>query len=330
MATYILRRVMSTAPTLVLISILVFLAIEITPGTYVDILVAQQIRDTGSAALTPGQIQLLEKQYGIGRPIYVRWWKWFSRFVRGDMGRSYAYGHRPVAQLIGERIALTMVIAFSSLAFSYLVALPIGIYSAVRQYTFGDHLFTALSFLGLSVPNFLLALLLMITGFFVFGQLPGGLFSPEYAEAPWSLAKVLDLMSRLWIPVFVLGTAGMAGTMRVLRGNLLDQLRRPYVETARAKGLRETVLVIKYPVRLALNPFITSLGLSFPGIVGGELIVSIVLNLPTTGPLLFDAVMSHDAFLAGAMVMLLSSVLVLGNLLSDLALAGIDPRIRYD
>jgi peptide/nickel transport system permease protein len=330
MATYILRRVISAVPTLVLISVLVFLVIEITPGTYVDILVAQQIRDTGSPVLTAGQIQLLEKQYGVGQPIYVRWWKWFSRFVQGDMGRSYAYGHRPVAQLIGERIALTMLISFCSLAFSYLVALPIGIYSAVRQYTFGDHFFTLVSFLGLSVPNFLLALLFIIIGFFVFGQIPGGLFSPEYAEAPWSLAKVLDLLSRLWIPVFVLGTAGMAGTMRVLRGNLLDQLRRPYVETARAKGLRETVLVIKYPVRLALNPFITSLGLAFPGIVGGELIVSIVLNLPTTGPLLFDAVMNHDAFLAGAMVMLLSGVLVLGNLLSDLALAGMDPRIRYD
>ncbi len=330
MATYILRRVISAVPTLVLISVLVFLVIEITPGTYVDILVAQQIRDTGSPVLTPGQIQLLEKQYGVGQPIYVRWWKWFSRFVQGDMGRSYAYGHRPVAKLIGERIALTMLISFCSLAFSYLVALPIGIYSAVRQYTFGDHFFTLVSFLGLSVPNFLLALLFIIIGFFVFGQIPGGLFSPEYAEAPWSLAKVLDLLSRLWIPVFVLGTAGMAGTMRILRGNLLDQLRRPYVETARAKGLRETVLVIKYPVRLALNPFITSLGLAFPGIVGGELIVSIVLNLPTTGPLLFDAVMNHDAFLAGAMVMLLSGVLVLGNLLSDLALAGMDPRIRYD
>ena len=330
MATYILRRVISAVPTLVLISVLVFLVIEITPGTYVDILVAQQIRDTGSPVLTAGQIQLLEKQYGVGQPIYVRWWKWFSRFVQGDMGRSYAYGHRPVAKLIGERIALTMLISFCSLAFSYLVALPIGIYSAVRQYTFGDHFFTLVSFLGLSVPNFLLALLFIIIGFFVFGQIPGGLFSPEYAEAPWSLAKVLDLLSRLWIPVFVLGTAGMAGTMRVLRGNLLDQLRRPYVETARAKGLRETVLVIKYPVRLALNPFITSLGLAFPGIVGGELIVSIVLNLPTTGPLLFDAVMNHDAFLAGAMVMLLSGVLVLGNLLSDVALAGMDPRIRYD
>ena len=330
MATYILRRVISAVPTLVLISVLVFLVIEITPGTYVDILVAQQIRDTGSPVLTPGQIQLLEKQYGVGQPIYVRWWKWFSRFVQGDMGRSYAYGHRPVAKLIGERIALTMLISFCSLAFSYLVALPIGIYSAVRQYTFGDHFFTLVSFLGLSVPNFLLALLFIIIGFFVFGQIPGGLFSPEYTEAPWSLAKMLDLLSRLWIPVFVLGTAGMAGTMRILRGNLLDQLRRPYVETARAKGLRETVLVIKYPVRLALNPFITSLGLALPGIVGGELIVSIVLNLPTTGPLLFDAVMNHDAFLAGAMVMLLSGVLVLGNLLSDVALAGMDPRIRYD
>lgn len=330
MVTFIVRRIATVVPTLIMISMLVFGAIELVPGTFVDILIAQQIADTGEAELSEGQIRLLERQYGIGKPIYVRWWKWASRFVQGDFGRSYAYGHRPVAQLINERMLLTVIISLSSIVFSYVVALPIGIYSAVRQYTLGDNFFTAISFIGLSIPNFLLALVLIVIGFFVFGQIPGGLFSPEYVDAPWSLRKALDLLSRLWVPVLVLGTAGMAGAMRILRGNLLDQLLRPYVDTARAKGLRERIVVFKYPLRIALNPFITGIGLAFPGVVGGELIVSIVLNLPTAGPLLFDAVMHHDAFLAGAMVMLLSTLLVVGNLVADLALAWVDPRIRYE
>ena len=330
MVNYLIRRLVSTLPTLILISILVFVVIEIMPGSYVDILIAERVRETGQADLTEGQIKLLKARYGIGKPVHVRWWKWFSHFIKGDMGRSYAYGHRDIASLITERMALTIVISLCSMIFSYLVALPVGIYSAVRQYTLGDHVFTFLSFLGLSIPNFLLALIFIVIGFFVFGQIPGGLFSPQYAEAPWSIAKILDMLSHMWIPVVVLGTAGMAGAMRVMRGNMLDQLGRPYVDTARAKGLRERRVVTKYPLRIALNPFITGLGMAFPGIVGGELIVSIVLNLPTTGPLLYDAVMHHDAYLAGAMVMLLSGLLVLGNLLADLALGWVDPRIRFE
>lgn len=330
MVNYLIRRLVSTLPTLILISMLVFVAIDIMPGSYVDILIAERVRESGRADLTEGQIKLLEARYGIGKPVHVRWWKWFSHFVRGDMGRSYSYGHREIASLITERMALTIAISLCSMIFSYLVALPVGIYSAVRQYTLGDHVFTFLSFLGLSIPNFLLALIFIVIGFFVFGQIPGGLFSPQYAEAPWSIAKILDMLSRMWIPVVVLGTAGMAGAMRVMRGNMLDQLGRPYVDTARAKGLRERTVVTKYPLRISLNPFITGLGMAFPGIVGGEVIVSIVLNLPTAGPLLYDAVMHHDAYLAGAMVMLLSGLLVLGNLLADLALGWVDPRIRFE
>ena len=328
MVNYIIRRLIGVIPTLLLISVLVFVAVEIMPGSYVDILIAQSIME-GEDEPPEGQIRVLEKRYGLGKPFIVKWWKWFSHFVRGDMGRSMAYGHRPVAQLIGERIALTMVISICSMIFSWAVAFPIGIYSAVRQYSLGDHFFTLVGFIGLSVPNFLLALIFIVVGYFGFGQIPGGLFSPEYADAAWSLRKFLDLLSRLWIPVVVLGTAGMAGAMRVMRGNMLEELSRPYVDTARAKGLKERTLIWKYPLRIAINPFITSLGMSLPYIIGGELIVSIVLNLPTTGPLLFDAVMHHDAYLAGAMVMLLSSLLVVGNLIADLALAWVDPRIRY-
>ena len=329
MVNYIIRRLIGVIPTLLLISLLVFVAVEIMPGSYVDILIAQRIME-GEDELPEGQIRVLEKRYGLGKPFYVKWWKWFSHFLRGDMGRSMAYGHRPVAQLIGERIALTMVISICSMIFSWAVAFPIGIYSAVRQYSFGDHFFTFVGFIGLSIPNFLLALIFIVIGYFGFGQIPGGLFSPEYADAAWSLRKFLDLMSRLWIPVVVLGTAGMAGAMRVMRGNMLDELSKPYVDTARAKGLKERTIIWKYPLRIAINPFITSLGMSLPYIIGGELIVSIVLNLPTTGPLLFDAVMHHDAYLAGAMVMLLSSLLVVGNLVADIALAWVDPRIRYE
>jgi len=329
MGSYLIRRILTAFPTIVLISILVFVLVEIMPGSYVDILIAQQIEQSGLSELPEGQLTLLEKRYGLNQPIFTRYWKWFSHFVRGDMGRSWAYGHKPIAELVTERIALTVVVSLCSLIFSMVVALPIGVYSAIRQYSLGDNIFTVVGFLGLSIPNFLLALVFIVIGYVAFGQIPGGLFSPRYINAPWSIGKILDMLGHLWIPVVVLGTAGMAGTMRVLRGNLLDQLNRPYVDTARAKGLQERVVIYKYPFRIAINPFITGLGLSLPGIIGGELIVSIVLNLPTTGPLLYDAVMSHDAYLAGAMVMILSVFLIVGNLLADLALAWVDPRIRF-
>ena len=329
MGSYLIRRILTAFPTIVLISILVFFLVEIMPGSYVDILIAQQIEQSGLSELPEGQMTLLEKRYGLNKPIFTRYWKWFSHFVRGDMGRSWAYGHKPIAELVTERIALTVVVSLCSLIFSMVVALTIGVYSAIRQYSLGDNTFTVVGFLGLSIPNFLLALVFIVIGYVAFGQIPGGLFSPRYINAPWSIGKILDMLGHLWIPVVVLGTAGMAGTMRVLRGNLLEQLNRPYVDTARAKGLPERIVIYKYPFRIAINPFITGLGLSLPGIIGGELIVSIVLNLPTTGPLLYDAVMSHDAYLAGAMVMILSVFLIVGNLLADLALAWVDPRIRF-
>ena len=329
MLVYIVRRIISAVPTLVLISMLVFVSLEIMPGSYVDLLIAQQIQDTGEPELTDGQVRLLENRYGLGKPIYVKWWKWFSRFAVGDLGRSWSYNNKPVGELIAERLALTVLISLVTTVFVYMIAFPIGIYSAVRQYTLGDNFFTFLGFVGLSVPNFLLALVFIVIGFFAFGQIPGGLFSPEYVDAPWSSARVLDLLSHLWIPVVVLGTAGTAGSIRVLRGNMLDEMNQPYVDTARAKGLKETTVLCRYPLRIALNPFITGVGSFLPSLVGGEVIVSIVLNLPTTGPLLYDAILHHDPFLAGSMVMLLSVLLVAGNLIADLMLVWVDPRIRY-
>ena len=330
MTQYILRRLVLAVPTLLLISMLVFVLIDAMPGSYVDVIVAQNLADTGIPDLTDGQRKLLEFRYGIGRPIYVRWWKWFSNFVVGEMGHSVSYGHKDIVDLITERLALTVAISFCTTVFVLLVSLPIGVYSAVNQYSTTDHIFTFIGFLGLSIPNFLLALGFIVIGFYWFGQVPGGLFSPQYLDAPWSIGKVLDMLSRLWIPVIVLGTSGTAGYIRVLRGNMLDELGRQYVVTARAKGLNEAQVLWKYPFRIAINPLITAAGGLLSALLGGELIVSIVLNLPTMGPLLYVAVLNHDAFLAGAMVMLLSVLLVVGYLLADILLSWVDPRVRYE
>ena len=309
---------------------LVFVLIDAMPGSYVDVIVAQNLADTGIPDLTDGQRKLLEFRYGIGRPIYIRWWKWFSNFVVGEMGHSVSYGHKKIVDLITERLALTVTISFCTTLFVLLVSLPIGVYSAVNQYSTTDHIFTFIGFLGLSIPNFLLALAFIVISFYWFGQVPGGLFAPEYVDAPWSVPKVLDMLSRMWIPVVVLGTAGTAGYIRVLRGNMLDELGRQYVVTARAKGLNEAQVLWKYPFRIAINPLITAAGGLLSALLGGELIVSIVLNLPTMGPLLYVAVLNHDAFLAGAMVMLLSVLLVVGYLLADILLSWVDPRVRYE
>ena len=330
MIQYILRRLVIAVPTLLLISMLVFVLIDAMPGSYVDVIVAQNLADTGIPDLTDGQRKLLEFRYGIGRPIYIRWWKWFSNVLVGEMGHSVSYGHKKIVDLITERLALTVTISFCTTVFVLLVSLPIGVYSAVNQYSTTDHIFTFIGFLGLSIPNFLLALAFIVISFYWFGQVPGGLFSPQYVDAPWSIAKVLDMLSRMWIPVVVLGTAGTAGYIRVLRGNMLDELGRQYVVTARAKGLNEVQVLWKYPFRIAINPLITAAGGLLSALLGGELIVSIVLNLPTMGPLLYVAVLNHDAFLAGAMVMLLSVLLVVGYLLADILLSWVDPRVRYE
>jgi peptide/nickel transport system permease protein len=327
MAQYIFKRLLYMIPTLIAISIVSFIIINLPPGDYVDRLISERIQ-TGEAT-TPEQERALREIYGLDKSMPEQYVKWVSDIVlHGNFGDSFRW-HMPVNVLIWERLALTLILSVSSLLFIWATAIPIGIYSAVRQYSAGDYLFTFVGFIGLAIPNFLLALVLMYVSFKYFGQSVGSLFSPEYVDEPWSTAKALDLLSHLWIPMIVLGTAGTASMIRTLRANLLDELHRPYVTTARTKGLSETWLLIKYPLRHALNPFVSSLNTIFVNLVSGATIVAVVLNLQTTGPLLLDALRTEDMFLAGGAIMLLSILAVFGTLFSDLMLAWLDPRIRF-
>jgi peptide/nickel transport system permease protein len=279
--------------------------------------------------IDPAALEALKDRYGLGQPIYVQYWKWISGIVlRGDFGRSFEW-NREVSQLIWDRLAFTVLLSVSTLIFTWIVAFSIGIYSAVKQYSAGDYVASFFGFLGLAIPEFLLALVLMYIAFKYFGQSVGGLFSPEYVSAPWGWAKFRDLLAHLWIPVIIIGTSGTAGLIRIMRANLLDELRKPYVVTARARGLDERKLLLKYPVRMALNPFVSTVGWTLPNLISGEAIVAVVLSLPTTGPLLLRALQSQDMYLAGGFIFLLSVLTVIGTLLSDIALAWLDPRIRY-
>lgn len=313
--------------TVIVVSVIAFVIIQLPPGDYLTSYVAELER-TGRQ-VTEDEVEALKARYGLGQPLYKQYWKWVSGFVRGDMGRSFEW-NRPVSELVWERVGLTFVIAISSLIFTWIVAFPIGVYTALKQYSISDYFFTFLSFIGLSIPNFMLALILMYIGFIHLGIDVGGLFSPEYAEAPWSMAKFKDLLVHLWIPTVVVGTAGTAGLVRIMRANLLDELKKPYVETAKSKGLARYRLIIKYPVRLALNPFISTVGWTLPRIISGATITSVVLNLPTTGPIMLEALKNQDMFLAGSFILLISILTVLGTFISDLLLALIDPRIRFN
>lgn len=327
MLAYVLRRLALMVPTVFVISVLAFVIIQLPPGSFAETYAATLDRtgDQVDSAL----LESLRRRYGLDQPIHVQYLLWMRGILtEWDFGRSFEW-NRPVTTLIWERLALTFVISISALVFIWIVAFPVGIYSAVRQYSVGDYLATFLAFIGLAIPNFLLALVFMYIAFAYFGQSVGGLFSPEYANAPWSGAKVLDMLSNLWIPMIVLGTAGTAGLVRIMRANLLDELKKPYVVTARAKGLSERRLLLKYPVRVALNPFVSTVGWVLPQLVSGAAIVAIVLNLPTTGPMLFRALLSQDMYLAGSFILLLSVLTVVGTLISDLLLAWLDPRIRY-
>ena len=345
MVALILRRLLWLVPTLLLISLISFSIIQLPPGDYLTsyITALQEMGET----VNPEEIEALRKRYNLDQPFHLQYLRWLNDlspvgFVRGtsgrldrlavkwpDMGMSLEW-ERPVVELIGERILLTTVISIVTLLFTWAVAIPIGIYSAVRQYSWGDYAFTLLGFIGLATPNFLLALLFMYIGYSVFGVSAGGLFSPAFQNAPWSLARLADLLAHLWIPVIVIGTAGTAGLIRVMRGNLLDELRKQYVLTARAKGLSRVKLLLKYPVRVAINPLISTIGWVLPAIVSGATITAVVLGLPTTGPLLLRALMNQDMYLAGSMVMMLSFLTVVGTLVSDILLLWLDPRIRYD
>lgn len=327
MLAYILRRILYMIPTLFAISVVSFVIIQLPPGNYLDALAAEL--SARGESLDGRAIAGLRERYGLDEPLHVQYWQWISGIVlRGDFGQSFDWG-QPVSNLIWGRLGLTFVLALSTLLLIWAIAIPTGIYSAVKKYSAGDYIATFLGFIGLATPNFLIALILLYVSFKYFGQSVGGLFSPEYIDAPWSWGKVGDLLAHLWIPMVVLGTAGTAGLIRTMRANLLDELGKPYVVTARAKGLAENRLLVKYPVRVAMNPFVSGLNDVLVSLVSGETIVAVVLSLATTGPLLLQALRAQDMYLAGSFILMLSVLTVFGTLLSDILLAWLDPRIRY-
>ncbi len=327
MLVLVARRVLWMIPTLLVVSFLSFSIIQLPPGDYLTSYIAA-LEATGET-VNEEQVAALRARYHLDAPFHEQYFQWLGGLFHGDLGMSFEW-NKPVTGLIGERIFLTVIISIMTLAFTWALAIPIGIVSAVRQYSIWDYMFTFLGFIGLATPGFLLALILMFVGYRVFGVSTGGLFSPAYQSAPWSLGKVCDLLAHLWIPVIVIGLSGTAGLIRVMRGNLLDELRKLYVVTARAKGVSPIKLILKYPVRVAVNPIISTVGWLLPSIVSGSVIVAVVLGLPTTGPLLLRALMNQDMYLAGSMVMILSTLTVVGTLISDILLLWLDPRIRYE
>ncbi len=327
MLEYIVRRVILLIPLLFAISIIIFVIIQLPPGDYLTTYITQL--EMSGISVSEDVAAALKRQYGLDQPMYRQYLVWMKNILLyGDLGRSFGW-QKPVRDILLERIPLTAVVSLATTAFVYLVSIPIGIYSATHKYSVGDYVATFIGFFGLSVPGFLLALVLMWTLYSLFGLQVSGLFSPEYVTAPWSAAKVLDMVKRLWFPLIIIGMSGTAGLIRVLRGNLLDELQKQYVITARAKGLPEREVIFRYPVRIALNPVISTIGWILPGIVGGEVLVSIVLNLQTTGPVLLQAVRTQDMYLAGAITLLLSILTVVGTLIADILLVYSDPRIRF-
>ncbi|MEZ4660395.1 MAG: ABC transporter permease [Caldilineaceae bacterium] len=327
MFAYLVRRLFYAILTLWAVSIISFVIIQLPPGDYVTAYLAQ-LAVQGST-LGINEAENLRAYYGLDRPMYYQYYLWLERMVKGDFGYSFEH-QKPVKEVIGERLLLTMILAFASVLFTWTLAIPIGIFSAVRQYSIWDYVFTFLGFIGLAIPNFLLALLLMWVGFSVFGMSVGGLFSPKYLSAEWSWARVMDLLKHLWLPTVILGMAGTAQIMRITRANVLDELRKPYVVTARAKGLSGWRLIVKYPVRIALNPVISVTAYVWPYLVSGSVIVSVVLSLPTVGPILLRSLLSQDMFLAGSIILLIGLMTVVGTFISDLLLIWADPRIRLE
>ena len=335
MFRYLVRRGFIAIGTIAVISLIVFAVIEMPPGDAATSEV-NALRAQGGAQREEDALAI-RALYGLDKPMLVRYGLWVKGMATGNLGltmsqdnmRTPVTGSREsIEEVIGERLLWTIVVTLVAAMFTWIVALPIGLYSAMRQYSIGDYTATTLGFLGLAVPDFLLGLFLMVMAFQVFGLVAGGLFSPEYAKEPWGVARVWDLIKHLWIPAIVLGTAGTAAIIRILRANLLDEIRKPYVRTARAKGMGEIRLILKYPFRVALNPVISSIGYILPALIGGSVIVSVVLSLPTLGPTLLAALLNQDTRMAATIMILIGSLTVIGVLISDLLLAWIDPRIR--
>lgn len=328
MLQYILRRVLLMIPTLFVISLLSFAIIQLPPGDFLSSYVAQ-LRSQGED-IDSAQLAALEEQYGLDQPIYVQYGKWMSGILlRGDWGRSFEW-NQPVADLIWDRIGITMLISLLTILLSWAIAIPAGVYAATHQYSFLDYAMSFISFVGLGTPSFLVALIFLWVMLSSFGVNVSGLYSEQFVSAPWSVAKFLDMLSHIWLPVVILAIDNTAAVIRTLRANLLDELNKPYVETARAKGVQETALIWKYPVRVALNPFFSTVGWTLAALVSGETLVSVVLSYQTSGPMLLRALTSQDMYLAGSFILLLSALTVIGTLISDILLAWADPRIRME
>ena len=328
MATYIIRRSVALVPLLFLISVITFVLIQLPPGDYVTTHM-MNLRAQGTFVAAEEEERLRE-QYGLGKSMYQQYFLWIRKIVlHWDFGTSFAF-NRPVADLLAERVPLTLVISLLSAVLIWVMAVPIGIYSATHQYSKFDFFWTFVGFIGLATPNFLVALVFLWFAFYWFDISAIGLFSAAYQGVPWSVAKVVDLLKHTWIPVLIVGTSGTAGLIRVMRGTLLDELNQQYVVTARVKGLSEPRILFKYPVRMAINPVVSTLGWMLPSLVSGEVLVSTVMSLPTTGPLLLEALLAQDMFMAGSIVLILSALTVVGTLISDILLVWLDPRIRYD
>ncbi|MCP1336529.1 ABC transporter permease [Futiania mangrovi] len=336
MGTYVIRRLLTMIPTLIVVSLLMFLVIELPPGDYLTNQIAELQAQGESASVA--KLEFLRNEFALDRPFLERYLIWigalpgpngFSGILQGNFGWSFEYD-RPVTEVVGQTVLLTIVLNLATVLFVYVVSFPIGIYSATRQYSWGDYGITLVGYLGLATPNFLLGLILLYYANVWFGLSVGGLMAPEYIGEPWSLAKLGSVLAHLIVPTIVIGTAGTAAMIRRLRANLLDELRKPYVTTARAKGLGERTLLVKYPLRMALNPFIADIGNLLPQLVSGSVIVSVVLNLPTVGPILLGALQSQDQYLAGFILLFVAVLTLVGMLISDLLLAMLDPRIRLE
>jgi peptide/nickel transport system permease protein len=325
MLGYLVHRILIMIPTLIAISIVIFIIIHLPPGDYFSTYIAE-LQSQGEKA-NLAKIAFLKAEYGFDKPLWQQYLYWAGGLLHGDMGYSFLYD-LPVNKVVGDRLLLTFLVSFTTILFTYVVAFPIGVYSATHQYSIADYGLTFLGFLGLATPSFLLALVLVYLAHVYLGISVGGLMDPIYMDKPWSWGKAASVLAHIWIPVIVIGTAGTAAMIRRLRANLLDELHKQYVVTARAKGLHPFKALIKYPLRLALNPFISDIGSLLPQVISGAAVVSIVMSLPTTGPMLLDALRSQDMFLAGSFLMFMAFLTVIGVFLSDIALAALDPRIR--
>lgn len=327
MLSYLFQRIGLALLTILAISAISFVIIQLPPGDYLSSYIAMMA--AMGSEVTAAEVRNLTIQYGLDQPMYVQYFKWIGLILQGNFGMSMEW-MRPVMEVIGDRLGLTIAVSLGAVFVTWGFALPIGIYSAVKQYSFGDYFFTFVGFIGIAIPNFLLALIFLYVGFKFFGMRIGGLFSPEYQLASWSWGKFLDLLMHLPLPALILGLGGTAQLIRIMRANLLDELRKPYVITARAKGLSEFRLIMKYPVRVAMNPFISTIAYLFPYIVSGSIIVSLVLSLPTIGPLLLKSLLAQDMYLASTLILLLGTMTVIGTLISDILLLIVDPRIRFE